>query len=160
MGNDGQRLHEAANIETDDKTHLYSIWTLFETLFTSETNPRIFSHTVYYTGGPRESMNSYISRCRQHITECSYTDADDQLVDLIISGLRDNVIRGKLFDGKPTDLVKCIEMCLSHEHLYRLDNISWQTVIPDDKYVRQVNARSCMIWQGQIMAVQWPEPYR
>ena len=83
-----------------------------------ETNPRIFRDKRFTIQKmPEESMNSYISNCRQHISKCRYTDADDQLVDLIISGLRDDCLRGKLFEDVSIDFVKCIEICLCHEHL-------------------------------------------
>ena len=146
MGDEGQRLHEAANMKTDDKTPLSSTWTLFETLFTYKTNPRVFRDKRFtILKVPVESMNSYISRCRQH-TECKYTDADDQLVDQIISGLRDDVLRGKLFDDKSIDLVKCIEMCLSHEKL-----------LADRRFYPMINTYDTPT-QGNIMTVQQSDP--
>ena len=147
MGSEGQKLHEEAKTKADDKTPLTSTWALFEESFTPKTNPRIFRDKRFtILKVPDESMKSYIYRCRQHITKCKYTDADDQLVDQIILGLRDDVLRGKLFDDKSIDLKKCTEICLSHEDL-----------LADRRLYRTTCDTST---QGHIMTVQKHDPCR
>lgn len=126
IGQQAQELYFNV-LQTEDKTKLEEIITLFDEHFKPKQNEVINSYTFNKRNQEDgETFDAFYTAIRKIAENCNYKEKDRMLRDRIVIGVKDQRTQQKLLEIKELTLEKAIDVCrsaeLSKEHMKALNN--------------------------------------
>lgn len=139
IGCDFLDIHNNLPYKSDaEKSDMKVILTLWDEHAKGKVNVIYERHLFNSVVQTNETLDEFISKCKQHGSMCEYGALQDVLIrDRIITGLKDKGLKHKLMnqDHQTLTLTKCIDICRTYR-----DTIAQVQVMTDSYANMDVNA--------------------
>ncbi|KAJ8974596.1 hypothetical protein NQ317_005541 [Molorchus minor] len=117
IGDEGFRIFNTFKLEKEEKNKLKPLIREFEKYFQPKTN-LVYERHKFLTRKQLEgeSVQQFITDLKNKVKSCQFKELEDSLVcSVLIMGLIDDKLRGKLLESEELILIKAVHMCLAAE---------------------------------------------
>ena len=116
-GDEGRSIWETLQWEPDEEQKPDKVLKKFETYCEPRKNRRMARHRLWQRRQKQdEAFENFLKDIRLLIKDCSYTNPDDILVDVIIAGVFEETVQERLFDKEDAlTLAQAIHVAQQYE---------------------------------------------